>query len=344
MNSPADHVLPVLADMYDGIESGIRNTSIVNFDAGAKGAVDKDAPGFAELRRRLALELTQLPIRMLREHEHDAVSVKYYIDTGDAMIRSIDDKFGPIEQFLHAPFDQLQSHTRQPLPDYSEQVERYQSRPRQTSPAGEPPTIPTALELITGEGNRSVPQAGHLYLLHTSAGYIPCGVVATGTGYGSGVKLHFYRRLLDDPSDTTFYELIARNELLLPPLSVMDSRFTRNSFFSLLSSPTAPAPVSLDHYYVAEMADCWDPRMRGFTRQGFLDNPEINPTTTTPGAVQVTNADETEWRPAKPEDDLSDAWISPAMEITPATLAFAVEESLAYYGLIDTPRPTTESH
>ena len=103
----------VLAILYG---SSYLNVTEVSLAHRKTGAVKPIGPGWEETKRRLALELTKLTPRLFRKHEHDPVSMKYYIDNDGEMIRDIDDLLGSLEEHIDQPGSILEGATGNPLP------------------------------------------------------------------------------------------------------------------------------------------------------------------------------------------------------------------------------------
>ena len=103
----------VLATIYG---SNYLNVTEVSLAHRKTGAVKPIGPGWEETKRRLALELTKLTPQLFREHEHDPVSMKYYIDNDGEMIRNIDNLLGNLEEHINQPGSILEGATRNPLP------------------------------------------------------------------------------------------------------------------------------------------------------------------------------------------------------------------------------------
>ena len=85
--------------------------------------------------------------------------------------------------------------------------------------------------LDSPKGSR--PKAGQLYLMKTTLGYIPVGVASTEAFFGAAAMLHPYRALISDPSDTTWFPLVEKNELLIPPIQIVKSDFRKGGPFQL---------------------------------------------------------------------------------------------------------------
>ncbi|WP_290185772.1 hypothetical protein [Corynebacterium glaucum] len=111
----------------------------------------------------------------------------------------------------------------------------------------------------------SRPQAGQLCLMHTTAGFIPGGIVSTKALSTTAAKVHLYRALLQSPTDCSFFELVERNELLLPPINISRTDFKRDGYMRTFKAPTnqrdsVPSPIPFDRYYYQKLAyacDVW---------------------------------------------------------------------------------------
>ena len=103
----------VLASLYGFSYVDVTEVSLAHRKT---GAVKPIGPGWEEAKRRLALELTKLTPRLFREHEHDPVSMKYYIDNDGEMIRNIDNLLGNLEEHINQPGSILEGATDNPLP------------------------------------------------------------------------------------------------------------------------------------------------------------------------------------------------------------------------------------
>ncbi|WP_210386184.1 hypothetical protein, partial [Corynebacterium sp. HMSC29G08] len=136
--------------------------------------------------------------------------------------------------------------------------------------------------------------------------------------------------------------LVERNELLLPPIEVLKMDFEQGGAFRLLEDVGAPRPVPLEAYYVNSLSQYWDPEHRrfaeccpGVTR---LDGTvKISPTSRED--IAVTDANDSFYRKLNEGEEFQDKPISSGLDIFPYVLEFALEDSLSYFNLIDTPRP-----
>ena len=331
--------LPVLVDINDWISTGLRATSLVHAEA---GVVYPEAPGFDELVRRLGLELTKLTPLLFAQSEHEPTGLKYYIADGEVMYRDIDARFGALADMVDVPDSMLAGHTREALPDPNAAIAPFTPAEKRRIPADAPPPRETVLALVEDNERDWDPVTGKLCLIHTTLGFIPAGIVSDSVSDGDGVKLHVYRCLLDSETDTSFYDLVERNELLLPPIEVLKMDFEQGGAFRLLEDVGAPRPVPLEAYYVNSLSQHWDPEHRRFAKccSGVtrLDGTvKIRPTSRED--IAVTDANTSFYRKLNEGEDFQDKLISSGFTVAPGVLEFALEDSLSYFSLIDTPRP-----
>ena len=187
--------------------------------------------------------------------------------------------------------------------------------------------------LDSPKGSR--PKAGQLYLMKTTLGYIPVGVTSTEAFFGAAAMVHPYRALISDPSDTSWFPLVEKNELLIPPLRIVKSDFKKGGPFHKVTAKTHPEAVPFDRYFHYSPAIFWSPEEQAF--------------------VPVTR--ENEWVPKErriikyiihDSNPTQGGTIDEAPEGTYfmtnvlggyREIEYALEDALAYYGLIDTPRP-----
>lgn len=114
----------------------------------------------------------------------------------------------------------------------------------------------------------------------------------------------------------------------------------------LIDHADAPRPVPLPAYYINGGAQEWDPETRQFSRaypgRTRLDGTvRIKPATR--DDITVTDQNNEHSRPLRDSEDFHDKPISSGMIVFPHILEFALEDSLSYFGLIDTPRPDMAS-
>lgn len=192
-----------------------------------------------------------------------------------------------------------------------------------------------ALKLALDAPKGSRPKPGQLYLMKTTLGYIPVGVTSTEAFFGAAAMLHPYRALISDPSDTTWFPLVEKNELLIPPLRIPKPDFRKGGPFHKFKAKTHPDPVPFDRYFHYLDAIFWSPEEQAF--------------------VPVTK--ENEWTPKErrileyiihDSNPTQGGRVDEAPDgtyfMTPVLgghreIEYALEDALAYYGLIDTPRP-----
>lgn len=205
-------------------------------------------------------------------------------------------------------------------------------------------TIETTLRLIFDNPKGARPKVGQLFVLHTSEGFIPGGIVSLGAHFGTCAQAHLYRALLEDPNDTSFYPLVEHHDLLLPPLPLYRDEFKAGGYVRALKRKDAPTATALENYYTFIQATVWDRDRRAFSRPDFT----VTETETffackdpfPEHLVGVTDATGYPLRELSPGDKRTSPWISPSSPIFDHQLEYALEESLSYYGLINTPRPT----
>ena len=331
--------IPTLAYLYDAIHYDVEKGSLLHAES---GAVYPEAPGFDELHRRLALELTKLTPLLFAQSEHEPTGLKYYIDDGDVMYRDIDARFGSLADMVDVPDSMLAGHTREALPDPSAAIAPFTPVEKRRIPADAPPPRETVLALVEDNERDWDPVTGKLCLIHTTLGFIPAGIVSDSVSDGFGVKLHVYRCLLDSETDTSFYDLVERNELLLPPVTLSKSECRSRGSVRVIQDADAPQAVPLEAYYVNSLSQHWDPEHRWFAKccPGVtrLDGTvKISPTSRED--IAVTDANNSFYRKLNEGEEFQDKLISSGMTVFPRVLEFALEDSLSFYNLIDTPRP-----
>ena len=69
------------------------------------------------------------------------------------------------------------------------------------------------------------PHPGSLCLVKTDYGYIPAGVVLTDSYLGMCHLVHFYRTIITNPKDTSYFPLVESNDLLIPPMDIPRQAF-----------------------------------------------------------------------------------------------------------------------
>ena len=187
------------------------------------------------------------------------------------------------------------------------------------------------------------PKAGQIFLLRTTVGYIPVGVTSTEAFYGACAMLHPYRALVQDVTDTSYYPLVEKNDLLIPPVMLPKEYFRKGGCFAKNSDKNAPAPVPFDkYYYYFASATAWNPREFSFApaRIPFPHDrlPDFDPISERKIKYFLHDSNppmpvETDYAPE------GTRFIDGQGIVLTTQLDFSIEDSLAYYGLIDTPRP-----
>lgn len=186
--------------------------------------------------------------------------------------------------------------------------------------------------------------------MHTTAGFIPGGIVSTEARSTTAAKVHLYRALLQSPTDCSFFELVERNELLLPPVNISRADFKRGGYMRTFKAPAnrrnlVPTAVPFDRYFYQKLAYAWNPKARAFgVPKGYslTQAPSLPFEMADPDAryLRVTDADESFKAIYDEPIDLTTICIGAETVIEDPFLEFAIEDSLGYYGLISTPRPT----
>ena len=196
------------------------------------------------------------------------------------------------------------------------------------------------IEFDSPKGYR--PKAGQIFLMRTTAGYIPVGVTSTEAFFGACVMLHPYRALVHDITDTSYYPLVEKNELLIPPVVLPKAYFRKGGCFTKNPDKNAPTPIPFDYYYYYVGATAWNPHELGFgPAPGAFPHdrlPSFKPInerkikyfphdSNPPAVVETDHAPEGTY------------FIFGEGILEIGQIDFAIEDSLAYYGLINTPRP-----
>ena len=122
-----------------------------------------------------------------------------------------------------------------------------------------------SLRLEPGSPKGYRPKTGQIFLMRTTAGLIPVGVTSTEAFFGACVMIHPYRALVHDITDTSYYSLIEKNELLISPVMVPKPDFSKGGYFTKNSDKNAPAPIPFDKYYFYVDATSWNPHELGFS-------------------------------------------------------------------------------
>lgn len=198
-----------------------------------------------------------------------------------------------------------------------------------------------ALKLVFDAPKGSRPKAGRLYLMKTTLGYIPVGATSTEAFFGAAVMIHPYRALVSDPKDTTWYPLVENNELLIPPLEIRKQDFKKGGCFTPIRDKAAPASIPFDRYFYYQSSYPWDPEEQAFVPPAeslpkdklgtFVPKQER----TIEYILHDTNPSQGGTVDEAPEG----TYFMPAGLMPDLHIEFALEDALAYYGLIDTPRP-----
>lgn len=197
------------------------------------------------------------------------------------------------------------------------------------------------LKILFNSPQRFRPKAGQLYLLHTTCGLIPVGVTSTNAFWGEAVMIHPYRALLHDKADTSYYPLVNTNTLLIPPTMIAKRDFRKQVCFSRVTDKQAPIPVPFEKYYNYRGSFAWNPEELAFVpladvlprdRLGsFLPLNERVIEYTVHNSNPPTGGEATSVEP--------NTYFMVDMVPHDVHLEFALEDALAYYELIDTPRP-----
>lgn len=188
--------------------------------------------------------------------------------------------------------------------------------------------------LDSPKGSR--PKAGQLYLMKTTLGYIPVGVASTEAFFGAAAMLHPYRALISDPSDTTWFPLVEKNELLIPPIQIVKSDFRKGGPFQRIPAKSHPNTIPFDNYFDYTLASLWSPEEQAFV-------PTTKEDEWVPKERRIINYTIHDTNP--PQGGTTDEAPEGTYFMTDVLgghreIEYALEDALAYYGLIDTPRPT----
>ena len=155
------------------------------------------------------------------------------------------------------------------------------------------------------------------------------------------MRIHFYRHLLPDPADESFYTSVKANTLLLPPLSMYKTDFKKNGYLRVIRNKNAPESVELTRYRYLVCANTWDKDARGFnTSTGPFGKNKKPIFPAVKGEVAVDfHADGTAIRRFNMTETQSDIPLSPHGILMDFHIEYALEDSLAYHGLINSGRP-----
>ncbi|MGJ4089351.1 Imm51 family immunity protein [Corynebacterium macclintockiae] len=187
--------------------------------------------------------------------------------------------------------------------------------------------------LDSPKGSR--PKAGQLYLMKTTLGYIPVGVTSTEAFFGAAAMIHPYRALISDPSDTSWFPLVEKNELLIPPIQIAKSDFRKGGPFQRIPAKSHPKTIPFDNYFHYTLADFWSPEEQAFV-------PTTKENEWVPKERRIINYTIHDTNP--PQGGTTDEAPEGTYFMTDVLggyreIEYALEDALAYYGLIDTPRP-----
>ena len=192
-----------------------------------------------------------------------------------------------------------------------------------------------ALKLVLDAPKGSRPKAGQLYLMKTTLGYIPVGVTSTEAFFGAAAMIHPYRALISDPSDTSWFPLVEKNELLIPPIQIAKSDFRKGGPFQRIPAKSHPKTIPFDNYFHYTLADFWSPEEQAFV-------PITRENEWVPKERRIINYEIHDTNP--PQGGTIDEAPEGTYFMTTVLggyreIEYALEDALAYYGLIDTPRP-----
>ncbi|WP_293792336.1 Imm51 family immunity protein [uncultured Corynebacterium sp.] len=192
-----------------------------------------------------------------------------------------------------------------------------------------------ALKLVLDAPKGSRPKAGQLYLIKTTLGYIPVGVTSTEAFFGAAAMIHPYRALISDPSDTSWFPLVEKNELLIPPIQIAKSDFRKGGPFQRIPAKSHPKTIPFDNYFHYTLADFWSPEEQAFV-------PVTRENEWVPKERRIINYTIHDTNP--PQGGTTDEAPEGTYFMTDVLggyreIEYALEDALAYYGLIDTPRP-----
>lgn len=200
----------------------------------------------------------------------------------------------------------------------------------------------TELKLVFGAPKGTRPKAGQLYLMKTTMGFIPVGIASTNSFFGGAVTIHPYRALVTDPTDTSWYPLVEKNELLIPPLMIQKRDFRKGGDFYRIEDKNAPTTVPFDKYYYYSIAMAWNSDELAFAPTS-APMPHDRPASFIPAEgrqIAYRLHDTNPPKGGKVEQAPEGTYFMPSGLIIDMDVEFAFEDALSYYGLIDTPRPT----
>ena len=177
------------------------------------------------------------------------------------------------------------------------------------------------------------PHPGSLCLVKTDYGYIPAGVVLTDSYLGMCHLVHFYRTIITNPKDTSYFPLVESNDLLIPPMDIPRQAFDASGFLVVNNLEDAPVARVLDHYYFYANGDKWNVDERAFVP---MDKPDATGTQSPIPLKQRLIYEKLpgEDRSIGVHEIPAGAWVSPSRTANLAMLEEALGESLRYYGLL----------
>lgn len=197
------------------------------------------------------------------------------------------------------------------------------------------------LKLVFDAPKGSRPTAGKLYFMKTTLGFIPVGVTSIEAFFGAAVMIHPYRALVADATDTSWYPLVENNELLIPPLQIRKRDFKKGGNFYPVKDKTAPRPIPFSEYFDYRGALTWNPAELAFVPTSE-PIPEDRLALFVPQherIIDYTIHDTNPPQGGQVDTPPKGAYFMPSGLIMDLHVEFALEDALAYYGLIDTPRP-----
>lgn len=199
-----------------------------------------------------------------------------------------------------------------------------------------------SLRLVFDSPKGYRPKAGQLYLMKTTAGFIPVGITSTEAFFGNCVMIHPYRALVRDTNDASYYPLVEKNELLIPPVMIAKRDFKKGGDFTKVTDKNAPSPVPFEKYYYYLHANVWNPEELAFVLAypPYPDDrlPKFQPMNerTIHYTIHDSNPPQGGTVDQAPEGTYFIVGQGVMMDLH---LEFELEDALSYYGLIDTPRP-----
>lgn len=76
--------------------------------------------------------------------------------------------------------------------------------------------------------------------------------------------LHPYLALVQNVNDPSYYPLVEKNELLIPPVMIPKQYFRKSGCFTKNPSKNTPAPIPFDKYFFYSSANAWNAHELGF--------------------------------------------------------------------------------